>query len=259
MLAGSIAGALHSVPTSGAVTLEEAVLALSPAGYWKLDETSGSTATDSSGNGRHGTYTGTYTLAGNAGDDGTSYLDLGGAGFVTVPDNDAWSINTTGGLTVLALVNANSITSTTRTAIATKGSTPGNSLEWGFFHNFNAGNKLTFICWTPTGTGRYRENVTSSLPSAGSWNLVAVRTDTVAGGGRPSMDVNGAIPVSSTNDASGSGTYANGTGSMRIGGFDGSGADWSGGLAHVVVFSSKLSDADITAIYDAAVADGWTL
>jgi hypothetical protein len=38
------------------------VLADGPAGYWKLDETSGTTASDSSGNGRHGTYGGGILL-----------------------------------------------------------------------------------------------------------------------------------------------------------------------------------------------------
>lgn len=38
-------------------TLTEEILADSPVGYWKLDETSGTTAADSSGNGHNGTYT----------------------------------------------------------------------------------------------------------------------------------------------------------------------------------------------------------
>lgn len=39
----------------------DAVLALTPIAYWRLGEASGTTATDSSGNGYHGTYTGTPT------------------------------------------------------------------------------------------------------------------------------------------------------------------------------------------------------
>ena len=38
------------------------VIALSPTGYWKLDDASGTTATDYSGNDRHGTYQGSPTL-----------------------------------------------------------------------------------------------------------------------------------------------------------------------------------------------------
>ena len=42
---------------------DSAVMAHSPLRYWKLDEASGTVATDSSGNGGHGTYQGTYTQA----------------------------------------------------------------------------------------------------------------------------------------------------------------------------------------------------
>ncbi|WP_156966388.1 LamG-like jellyroll fold domain-containing protein [Algiphilus aromaticivorans] len=65
-------------------TYSDAVLAASPVLYWRLDETSGATANDASGNGRHGTYSGTYTQ-------GVSPLVVGGnsavrfsAGFVDI-------------------------------------------------------------------------------------------------------------------------------------------------------------------------------
>lgn len=44
------------------MTYQSEVLADSPYFCWPLDETSGTTATDVSGNARHGTYSGTYTL-----------------------------------------------------------------------------------------------------------------------------------------------------------------------------------------------------
>jgi len=44
------------------MTYSTEVLADSPYAYWKLNEPSGTTATDSSGNGRNLTYIGTYTL-----------------------------------------------------------------------------------------------------------------------------------------------------------------------------------------------------
>ncbi len=45
------------------MTYVSEVLADSPYLFWKLDDASGTTATDSSGNGQNGTYTGTFTLA----------------------------------------------------------------------------------------------------------------------------------------------------------------------------------------------------
>jgi hypothetical protein len=44
------------------VAYADEVLADSPYAYWRLDDTSGTTATDTSGNGRTGTYSGTPTL-----------------------------------------------------------------------------------------------------------------------------------------------------------------------------------------------------
>lgn len=44
-------------------TWDNAVMALNPLGYWKLDEASGPAAADSSGNGNAGTYNGGVTLA----------------------------------------------------------------------------------------------------------------------------------------------------------------------------------------------------
>lgn len=46
-------------------SVREAILALGPIAYWPLDETSGTTATDISGNGRNGTYVNSPTLGGS--------------------------------------------------------------------------------------------------------------------------------------------------------------------------------------------------
>lgn len=84
----------------------------SPAGYWRLDEQSGTTAFDVSGNGRDGSYLipATFTLASDgllAADNDRGVLLTGGR--VDVADNAAWSPATTGFLTVSALFQVNSI------------------------------------------------------------------------------------------------------------------------------------------------------
>lgn len=50
------------VDSAVALTYFDAVMQYAPVGYWRLGELTGTTAADSSGNGRDGTYTGTYTL-----------------------------------------------------------------------------------------------------------------------------------------------------------------------------------------------------
>lgn len=52
-----------AVTPTGDSALAEAILADSPTGYWKLNETSGTTATDYSGNSFNLTYAGNFTLA----------------------------------------------------------------------------------------------------------------------------------------------------------------------------------------------------
>ena len=61
MIPGIVAGQMRqSAPESSGYF--DLVMSHSPLGYWRLGEASGTTAADSSGNGRNGTYTGTYTL-----------------------------------------------------------------------------------------------------------------------------------------------------------------------------------------------------
>ena len=78
-----------------------AILSRSPVAFWKFDETSGSTAADSSGNGRNGTYTSTHTKGAD------SVIPTGvatafGGGYLTVPNNAA--LNYTGDYTLEGLV-----------------------------------------------------------------------------------------------------------------------------------------------------------
>ena len=65
----------------------DAVMQYSPVGYWRLGETSGTTAADSSGNGHNGTYTGTYTLGRPSlipSDTANGALGCNGTGFVNL-------------------------------------------------------------------------------------------------------------------------------------------------------------------------------
>lgn len=75
--------------------VSDAILALSPAGYWRLGETSGSVAADSSGNSRDGSYNGTYTLGADSlvpSDTGNKALGLSGSGYVSVPHSASFDV-----------------------------------------------------------------------------------------------------------------------------------------------------------------------
>lgn len=71
----------------GGGTYESEVLADSPTGYWRLGESSGTTAADSSGNSNDGTYVGSPTLgATGATSDGNTAVEFDGTNHVTVDD-----------------------------------------------------------------------------------------------------------------------------------------------------------------------------
>lgn len=100
----------HAMP-NGAYSAElpyaVEVLADRPRGYWRLGERSGTTATDASGNGRHGTYSGTYTAgqAGGLSGDGDAAAAAAAAftaGRVTLPANTVWGALDGGAVTIEA-------------------------------------------------------------------------------------------------------------------------------------------------------------
>ena len=105
---GNVSAHLTVPPYKMSSNLSAAITALSPVGYWKLNEKGGSVASDYSGNNRPGAYVGGYEL--NA---GNGYVDLNG-GYVEIPDADAFSIPTGNGVTLFALFSPREAQSTSR-------------------------------------------------------------------------------------------------------------------------------------------------
>jgi hypothetical protein len=85
-------------------TYRQTVLASTPVGYWRLDEQSGTSAVDLSGNNNTGTYTGGVTLqqVGAVGDGTYSTKFDGVDGWITIPDSA--SLSPTAAVTVEAWV-----------------------------------------------------------------------------------------------------------------------------------------------------------
>ncbi|MDQ3877515.1 MAG: LamG domain-containing protein, partial [Actinomycetota bacterium] len=72
----------------GAATYQQAILADSPAAYWRLGESSGTVAADSSGNGHPGSYLGTPTLGSAGAVPGDTAVSFNGSSQnVSVPDS----------------------------------------------------------------------------------------------------------------------------------------------------------------------------
>jgi hypothetical protein len=98
-----------SITVNGAMTYDQAVLADSPAAYWRFDEASGATAADSTGHANTGAYQNGPTLgaAGLIGGGNTAVSFDGVNDRVLVPDST--TLSPTGAISVEAWVNASSL------------------------------------------------------------------------------------------------------------------------------------------------------
>lgn len=205
-----------------------AVIADSPAGYWRLAESSGTTAVNEIGGGAAGTYTGTVSLGGSSLLTGISSLQLGGAGYVSLSSGYSYLNN----FTIEALVRR-------------AGSNPGKDCV--MMRRFNA-----YAFYADDGSIRITKDQSAAVGSASvvlndDWpHHVAV---TVTSGNVWTLYHNGASIGSGTTTAFGAGTTPYFIGS------DFSGApvqQFIGGLGEVAIYSSALSAAQILAHAQAA-------
>lgn len=246
------------------VTLPTAIAALSPVGYWKLDEASGTTATDSSGNGRNGTYTGSgFTLQGAAGGDGSSYADLGNAAssHILVADNNAWSIDTGPGLTVFMLVKPDNVNPGAQRHFVSKGA--ASNYEWGITYGVlpsgtPTSGAVSAAMWTAAGIGRTFSAMSGS-PLTTSWQAVCFAFPGTSTTSWPLHYRNNNTDLTTSTGSSSSNAYVNGTAQLSLGWRNDSAANqyFQGGMAHVAIFGGWLNTTQIASLMTAADNDGW--
>jgi hypothetical protein len=238
-------------PGDSALTI--AILAENPLGYWKLDETSGSTADDYSGNGHDGTYSGP-TLASEAGPDGGDYAVFDGNNdHVEIDDDDVWTIDTQPGLTVFACIKPTSTGSADFKWIIGKGE-GASSYEWSFHQGQTGGQRLHTAVFNTAGAGRRQWRIGDQLTT--SWQAVGCQipnTDTTA---EHEIYHNATSPEANTALAPfAGGSVGNTASKLLLGHLDGAdGNGFDGGLAHLAVFAGVVDLADIM---QAADDDGW--
>lgn len=250
----------HTVPATAATpSLNDAIMALSPIGYWKLNEPSGTTATDSSGNGRNGTYTGSgYTLQGATGGDGNLYADFGNGGnssHVSIADNNVWSIdNGATGMSWFALCKPDSVAGTTAQQVISKGAS--SNYEWGLVYNEGTGGISKARVFTSGGSGIIRATTSGVFTTA--WNATCWVVGGVLSSDKFAIYRNSNTGIHTDEGSSASG-YTNGTAAVYIGwrADSAAGQYWQGGLAHVAIFDGVLNTTQIQTLMDAADAEGW--
>lgn len=218
------------------------VLADSPVGYWRLNDTSGTTAVDSSGGGHDGTYSGSFTL-----NQPTLLVEGSGAsvnftgGQMAVPDTLSLRLGT-GAVSYEIWVN---LTSTAAYASLVDDTQRGYSL----FLNANGGAGPTRAYLTYGNSANAANEITLSTGIAtAELDHIAVTSD---GAGNAIVYRNGVSvfttasqDIGATNSASGVTIFANPSGGG--GAIQGQGQE-------LAVYSTVLSPARVAAHYTAGI------
>ena len=227
--------AVPSFTTSAAAaSLSDAILALNPVGYWKLNETSGTQATDYSGNARHGTYSGTPALASTGG--------FVKGGTVTVPDSPAFELNNSGtGMTVFALLRTTWASGEHRFIRKY-----GSGFEWAVQSSEAIGARV----WGSTFDDLMGENGPMNLEPH-IWSAVAAAFPNPSAGARVPLYRDSGTALTTTQPGTYSGSYAGTASPLTL-----IGGDLDIALGHVAIFPTQLTGAQVQALVDAARADG---
>jgi hypothetical protein len=156
-------------PWNSGVAYAAAVLADSPVGYWRLGESSGTTMTDSSGNGHDGTYVNTPTLGQTGAVPGNTSALFTAASTQRGVVTDRAALDITGALTLEAWVNCASYA--TNRGIIAKYLGSGNQRSYVLTIN-SSGNLLAVI--SRTGVFATAKTITTSnVIGLNTWRHVA--------------------------------------------------------------------------------------
>jgi hypothetical protein len=227
-------------------------MALSPLGFWKLDETSGTTATDYSGNARHGTYAGTVTLNNIAGPYNAFPNFQGGR--VSVADNTVWTLGTTPGLTIFALIKPDSVAAGLK-FVVTKGA--ASNYEWQTTINSTAG-RFTIESFNSADGNTLRTSTSTQVLGTG-WQAIVTTLAGALNSSASTLYRNNNTPIT-PGLSGGSGTNSNGTAALVIGDradLPSSALSFDGGIAYVATFAGVLDATQVGSIMTVADSDGW--
>jgi hypothetical protein len=203
-------------------------------GFWELQETSGTVATDSTANARSGTYSGGFTLAQPgifvaAGTRNNAVALNGSSAYINIP---AFAVASGGALSVEAWIS--------QTAAGKNGSiawkNPVNG-QWGLFIESGV------LKWR--GGSSSLTLVGPSLSAASWYHVVATQTGTTA-----TIYVNGVQVASGTVTAIADGTTA-GTNDINVGRFN-SGYYLNGKITTFALYNAVLTGTQVTTHYTAS-------
>lgn len=202
-----------------------------PIAHWKLDETFGTTASDSSGNGRNGALAGAPAW--------TTGKIVGALNFDGIDDSLSATVSDSGLGTKLSFsqwVNA--------TSFVAYGGVIGNFSDGGsdgirITSNSNGSYSVSFR----NSTGAYTECTTASGVSTGIWNHLAATYEN----GTARLYLNGSLSVSCTGD-----TTITNLANFKVGYNIDHGAFFKGKIDDVRIYNRVLTAQEVTDLYNAA-------
>lgn len=232
---GPIAGALLLTEEAAAYTgYAAAIMSLGPVAYWRLGESSGTTAANESGF-DNGTYVGSPTLGSSGlltGDSNTAVTLSGSSQYVQVTDSARFDLGDV--FTIVVSVRRSSLTGRYEQFVS-KGT---NSFGFGI-------NPTNIVEFTQQGVGDLAYSTTSILAST-TYHLVATKN-----GSTRKVYVNGADDTSLGTNF----TIADNANDLFIGRKGASSTDFfTGVIDEVAIYNYALSSTEVADLYTAATA-----
>lgn len=214
------------------------ILKSKPIAYWPLQELSGTVAREIVG-GRDGTYTGSPVLGAPGFPNIGKMVDFNGSSqYVTIPDDNVFSINNTNLFTVMGLCFADTLANNINTIVA-KGGASGSGYEWQTYlgsDTFPAG-----VAYTSAG-GAYMNGITAAYPSLKRLRLISMTIDA------PNLGVLYSDGSRIGTQTSFPGIYTNGTGPLEIARRPDADKYFDGRISHVSIWNRVLAGAEVLAI-----------
>ena len=224
------------------VLYDTEILADSPVGYWKLNETSGTTAYDSSGNGNNGTLHGGITLNQPGPWSGGAAMTFNGStGYITVP---ALANAISGSFTVEAWANYTNLTNTNGGEILSTRQPNDESFDIDFQADLHS-DIGTGSAWLTTAANA------SYTFSLSTWYHVVMTVSTSS----YSQYINGLL-VNSSSLSGGTPLLTDSTHLINFGALNDSSQFLQGSLACIAIYSTALPPSRVLAHYRAAVHEG---
>ena len=219
------------------------MLGFAPLGYWRLDETSGTTAFDSSGNGRNGTITGSNFL-------------LNQPGAINNTDPGAKSVKLTGSATHILIPTGSWMNVTDHASWVWWMKSGFNANNAGIFSRYQngGGGVASWLHWFNTASGiDFRimiggtaKSVSINWPQLGVWTMLSATFD--------GTTLRGYVNDNEVGSLAASGNIDTGTGDMSLGSYQA--GTWSiqnHFLDEVAFLGSTLKGTDIVDLYNAGV------